>query len=90
MNNTRIEMSHNTVDKSYNNMLDNYNDRDISDIDDANDKIVLSDVVKKISRRALNTTSSVYKIRDPNIQQLLFWYVYHHYHHYLLLLLLLS
>ena len=89
MNNTRKEMSHNTDDKSYNNMLDNY-DRDISDIDDANDKIVLSDVVKKISRRALNTTSSVYKIRDPNIQQLLFWYVYHHYHHYLLLLLLLS
>jgi hypothetical protein len=89
MNNTRKEMS-NTVDKSCNNILDNYNDRDISDIDDANDKIVLSDVVKKISRRALNTTSSVYKIRDPNIQQLLFWYIYHHYHHYSLLLLLLS
>ena len=69
-----------TVDKSYNNVLDNYNDRDISDIDDANDKIVLSDVVKQISRRALNTTSSVYKIRDPDIQQLLFWYV-HLYHH---------
>jgi len=73
MNNTRKEMAQ--VDKSYNNILDNYNDRDISDIDDANDKIVLSDVVKKISRRALNTTSSVYKIRDPDIQQLLFWYV---------------
>jgi len=30
--------------------------------------------VKTLSRRALNTTSSVYKIEDPDVQPLLFWY----------------
>ena len=68
--------------------IDNY--RDISDSDDANDKIVLSDVVKQISRRALNTTSSVYKIRDPDIQQLLFWYTIYIYYYYYHLIILLS
>jgi hypothetical protein len=56
--------------KMHNDMLDNYSD--ISDNDDVNDKILISETVKQISRRALNTTSSVYKINDPDIQELIF------------------
>lgn len=60
------------MDKQFD-ILDNYTESDMSESDAANNKIVLSDLVKQISRRAMNTTSSVYKVRDPDIQQLLFW-----------------
>jgi len=60
----------------YNNIIDN--DKCFVDSIDNNNNtkcFTISEKVKVLSRRALNTTSSVYKISDPDIQQLLYWYI---------------
>ena len=75
--------------KQYNNINNNSEDRDVNNDNDHEKSFIcnsevdnnhntkcfaLSEKVKVLSRRALNTTSSVYKISDPDIQQLIYWY----------------
>ena len=75
-NNSEDRITNNNHNDSYDNIyIDKfYVYNSINNSIDPNDSLAICEEVKVLSRCALNTTSSVYKISDPDIQQLLYWY----------------